>query len=152
MRQSFNNLRKLIEKKSIFLLRLSLGLVFLWFGALKFFNVSPAEDIASATIGWLSFGTIKADVALPMLATIECVIGLCIIARRFIDYIIPILYLQMCGTLLPLIIFTDKTWDSFLVPTLEGQYIIKNMVLIAAALTVSASSKGRLPRKDTAGV
>jgi len=58
-------------------LRLSLGLVFLWFGALKFFpGLSPAENLAGRTIGMMTFGAVPASVALPMLAGWEVLIGL----------------------------------------------------------------------------
>lgn len=145
---TLHKIRKAVETHSILLLQLSLGIIFLWFGMLKFLDASPAEAIASKTMSLLTFGLLKPEVSVPLLAAVECIIGIGIITRKFLNYITPILYLQMAGTLLPLFLFPKLTWQAFLVPTLEGQYIIKNMVLIAAAITLNAVEKGRLREKD----
>lgn len=145
-------LRKMVEEKSMLWLRCSLGLVFIWFGALKFFvGASDAKDIASDTIQWLSACCISDETAMPLLASLECIIGIGLLSKRFIEWVIPILYLQMAGTLLPLALFPEKTWKHPLVPTLEGQYIIKNVVLIAAAITLGAAVKGRKQKIVTKG-
>jgi uncharacterized membrane protein YkgB len=144
IKRALDSLRKSVEKRSVMLLQLSLGIVFLWFGLLKFFDASPAEDIASKTLTWLTFGYVKAAVSLPILAAVECAIGLGIITKRLLKYVTPVLYLQMAGTMLPLLIFRSETWAAPFVPTMEGQYIIKNIVLIAAALTLNAAAKGRI--------
>lgn len=137
-------LRKTIESKGIVILRISVGVIFLWFGFLKFFDdVSSAESIASKTISWLTFGHLQADVSMPMLATLECLIGIGILTKKYMEYVIPLMYFQMAGTLLPLLVFADDTWEiPPVVPTLEGQYIIKNAVLISAGIVLGAISKG----------
>lgn len=132
-----------IERKGIDLLRISVGIVFFWFGFLKFFgSTSPAEEIASKTISLLSFGLLKPEVSMPMLAVIECLIGIGILTKKYMRFAIPLLYFQMCGAVLPLSIFPDETWASAFVPTLLGQYIIKNIVLIAAGIVLGVVSKG----------
>ena len=133
-----------IESNGIFVLRISVGIIFLWFGFLKYFhNVSDAEDIASKTISWLTLGFIKSDISMPLLATLECIIGIGILTKKYMKWVIPLLYFQMAGTLLPLLIFRNETWKVFpLVPTLEGQYIIKNAVLISAGIVLGVISKG----------
>jgi uncharacterized membrane protein YkgB len=126
------------------LLRLSLGVVFLWFGALKFLpNVSPAQELATRTIQTLSGGLVPASVSMPILAGWECVIGLGLLVGRGLRGILFLLYVQMLGTLTPLVLFPDEVFTRFpYVPTLEGQYIIKNLVLISAGIVVGATVRG----------
>jgi len=125
-------------------LRIGLGVVFLWFGALKFFpGTSPAETLAARTIEELSGGAIGPGVSLPVLATWESLIGLGLLAGRFMRATLFLLALQMLGTLTPLVIFPAETFSTFpIAPTLEGQYIIKNVVLIGAAMVVGATVRG----------
>ena len=88
------------------LLRISLGIVFLWFGVLKFFpNVSPAQELATRTIGVLTGGLIPDSVSLPLLAAWECVIGIGLLLGRGLRGILLLLYAQMLGTLTPIALF-----------------------------------------------
>lgn len=137
-------LRKKIESKGLLVLRISVGLIFFWFGFLKFFdNLSSAQGIASQTISWLTFGYLDASISMPILAAVECAIGIGILTKKYMEHVIPLLYLQMFGTILPLFIFAEKTWEAVpFVPTLEGQYIIKNAILISAAVVLGAIAKG----------
>ena len=125
-------------------LRLGLGIVFLWFGVLKFFpSLSPAESLAGRTIEWLTGGLVTPAVALPVLAAWETIIGLGLILGRFLRGVLFLLGVQMLGTLAPLAIFPSETFTAFpFAPTLEGQYIIKNIVLIGAAMAVGATVRG----------
>lgn len=126
------------------LLRISVGMVFLWFGFLKFFgNTSAAASIAARTISWLTTDMIPSVTAMPILAALECLIGIGILTKKYMQFVIPLLYFQMAGTLLPLFIFPGETWEIIpLVPTLEGQYIIKNAILISAGIVLGVVSKG----------
>jgi len=126
------------------LLRLGLGIVFLWFGALKLLpGLSPAQDLAARTIDLLTFGLLLPDISVPILAVWECAIGLGLIAGRMMRVTILLLLLQMLGTLTPLVLLPAETWRVFLLaPTLEGQYIIKNIVLVSAALVIGATVRG----------
>ena len=125
------------------ILRVSLGLVFIWFGILKFFpGVSAAEVLAGKTIQKLTFGLVKPALALPVLAVWECIIGLGLISKRWLNLTLLLLYLQMIGTFLPLFFFPDQTFTSLFVPTLLGQYIIKNMVLLSGGIVIGATAKG----------
>jgi uncharacterized membrane protein YphA (DoxX/SURF4 family) len=125
-------------------LRISLGIVFLWFGLLKFFpNLSPAETLAARTIEVLTLGAIKPALSLPVLAAWETVIGLGLILGRGLRGVLFLLAVQMAGTFTPLLLFPNETFSVFpFVPTLEGQYIIKNLVLIGAAMVVGATVRG----------
>ena len=126
------------------LLRISLGLVFLWFGALKFFpGLSPAQDLAARTIEALSFGTVHANVSVPLLAAWECLIGLGLLFGIFMRATLLLLAVQMAGTLMPLVLFPGEVFTRIpYAPTLEGQYIIKNAVLISAAIVLGATVRG----------
>ncbi len=133
-----------LARSGVRVVQLSLGLVFLWFGALKFVpGLSPAEDLAARTISQLSGGLIGPALSLPVLATWECLIGLGLMTGRFLRATLLLMGLQMIGTLTPLVLFPTETFTRFpYAPTLEGQYIIKNVVLIAAAMVVGATVRG----------
>jgi uncharacterized membrane protein YphA (DoxX/SURF4 family) len=93
----------------IALLRINLGIVFLWFGALKFFpGLSPAQDLAARTIEVLTMGIMKPDVSLPVLATWECLIGLGLVTGRCLSGALLLLFAQMAGTILPLFFFRGR--------------------------------------------
>ena len=133
-----------LASAAIPVLRIALGVVFLWFGALKFFpGLSPAQDLAARTIDQLTLGLVPPAVALPVLAGWECLIGLGLLSGRFLRATLLLLAVQMLGTLTPLVLFPAETFTVFPVaPTLEGQYIIKNVVLVAAAMVIGATVRG----------
>jgi uncharacterized membrane protein YkgB len=124
--------------------RMALGIVFLWFGALKLFpGLSPAEDLAARTIETLTGGAVTSATSLPVLAIWESLIGLGLLTGKFLRATLLLLAVQMLGTLTPLLLFPTETFMHFpYAPTLEGQYIIKNVVLIAAAMVVGATVRG----------
>lgn len=144
----FNRIDPLITgfmvRYSIIFLRISLGINFFWFGILKFFpGLSPAQGLAAKTIEVLSFGLIGSEISVPMLALWECLIGLGLISGKFLRLTLFLLFLQMAGTMTPLVLFPAETFVRFpYAPTLEGQYIIKNLVLISAGLVVGATVRG----------
>lgn len=131
-----------MARNAITLTRVALGLVFLWFGALKFFpGLSPAEDLVRRTMAALPL--VPVDVGLPLLAAWEVAIGLGLLTGRFLRLTLLLLFLQMPGTMLPLFFFPEETFVRVpWAPTLEGQYIVKNFVLIGAALVVGATVRG----------
>lgn len=132
-----------LAEHGLTLLRVSIGLVFLWFGVLKFWpGLSPADQLATQTIDRLTFGIVQENLARVSLALLETTIGIGLITARFIRLTLLLLVGQMLGAATPLIIFPDVTWSQFLVPTLEGQYILKNLVLVSAALTIGATVRG----------
>ncbi len=136
------------------LLRIALGVVFLWFGALKLFpGLSPAQDLAARTIEQLTLGIVPPVVALPVLAAWEVVIGIGLLSGRFLRGTLLLLAVQMLGTLTPLLLFPAETFTVFpIAPTLEGQYILKNLVLVAAATVVGATVRGGQLQAEPAGV
>jgi uncharacterized membrane protein YphA (DoxX/SURF4 family) len=126
------------------LLRVSLGMVFFWFGILKFFpGLSPASDLAARTIQTLSFGIVQPSVSVPLLAGWECLIGLGLLFGIFMRATLLLLAVQMAGTLTPLLLFPSEVFTRVpYAPTLEGQYIIKNAVLISAAIVIGGTVRG----------
>ncbi len=133
-----------MANNGIRLLRISLGVVFFWFGFLKFFpGISPAEGLASETIAVASGGVVGPDISLPILATWECLIGAGLMAGRGLRLVLFLLFAQMPGTVLPLFLFPELTFKSIpFVLTLEGQYIIKNLVLVSAGIVIGATVRG----------
>lgn len=133
-----------MAQHGITLLRIGLGVVFFWFGVIKLIpGLSPAQDLAARTISVLTFGLVPPSVSVPALAIWECLIGLGLISGKFMRVTIFLLLVQMLGTLTPLFLFPGETWTIFpIAPTLEGQYIIKNIVLVSAALVIGATVRG----------
>ena len=123
------------------LLRISLGLVFLGFGILKFFpGLSPAEDIAAATIERLTFGLVAGSHAVLMTAVVETFIGLTLVTGRFVRLGLVVLTGALVGIMSPLILFTDQLFPHG--PSLMGQYVVKDIVLAAGAMVVAAYALG----------
>jgi uncharacterized membrane protein YkgB len=134
----------LMAGHGLLLLRLALGFVFLWFGALKLVpGASPAEMLAGQTIERLTGGLIPSATALPILAVWEVAIGVGLLIGRWMRVTLLLLFVQMLGTITPLVLFPTETFSHFpWAPTLEGQYIIKNVVLVAAAIVLGATVRG----------
>lgn len=132
-------LTRWMARYSIPFLRVSLGIVFFWFGLLKIFpGLSPAEGLVRNTIFF-----VDPDLFLPILAVWEMAIGLALILGRYMRLTLLLLFLQMPGTILPLFILPEVTWQNVpYSPTMEGQYIIKNLVLIGAGLVLGATVRG----------
>jgi len=126
------------------LLRLAIGVVFFWFGVLKYFpGASPAEELAGRTIETLTGGLIPSATALPILATWEVAIGIGLFIGRWMRAVLLLLFVQMLGAITPLFLFPSETFEIFPVaPTLEGQYIIKNIVIVSAAIVLGATVRG----------
>lgn len=128
-----------MARHGIAFLRIALGAVFVWFGALKLVpGLSPAEDLVVATVPFLPPGFF-----LPFLGLWEIAIGLGFLTGRALRLTILLLLLQMPGTLSPVVLLPERVFTAFPFGlTLEGQYIVKNMVLIAAALVIGATVRG----------
>jgi uncharacterized membrane protein YphA (DoxX/SURF4 family) len=133
-----------LARHGVLLTRVSLGLVFFWFGVLKFLpGMSPAEGLASRTITTLTGGQVSPASGLLILAGWETVIGLGLLTGRFLRTILLLMAVQMLGTVLPLVLYPAETFTMVpFAPTLEGQYIIKNVVLVSAAMVVGATVRG----------
>lgn len=120
-------------------LRVSIGLVFLWFGALKLFpGLSPAEALAGETIERLGVGLIPASLGVPLLGLFEVALGTSLVLSLALRPMLVTLLAHMAGTGLPLLLFPEKVFGPDpLTLTLEGQYIVKNLVIISGTLVVA---------------
>ncbi|MBH1980455.1 hypothetical protein I8H83_02360 [Candidatus Saccharibacteria bacterium] len=125
--------------------RFSIFLIFFWFGLIKVIGLSPASPLAEAltarTVGIQYF-----DLLFYGLALIECVIGILFLFPKLTRIVIPLLLFHMALVCSPILLVPDMVWQQFAVPTLEGQYIIKNAVVIAVAIGIAASAE---PLKHT---
>lgn len=134
-----------MSSRGIPLLRISLGIIFFWFGMLKFFEgLSPAEALATQTIDILTFGLIGPDTVRYGLATWEVLIGIGLMFRIYLRATLLLMFLQMLGTMSPIVLLPDQVFTY--IPyglTLEGQYIFKNLIVISAGLVIGATVRKR---------
>ncbi|MFZ5430167.1 MAG: DoxX family membrane protein [Bacteroidota bacterium] len=126
-------------------LRISIGIIFLWFGVLKFFpGLSPAEGLAADTIRVVTFGIFSDKVILYGLALLETLIGVGLLLNRYLRVTLLLLFFQMAGTFLPILFFPGEIFTRFpYALTLEGQYIVKNLIIIGAGIVIGASVRKR---------
>lgn len=126
--------------------RVALFVVFFWFGILKVFNLSPASPLAEAltanTVGLQYF-----DVLFKGLSIVECLIGVLFLIPKATRIVIPLLLLHMAVVCAPLVLVPKEVWTGFFVPTLEGQYIIKNLVIVAVAIGIAAQTPPLIKKK-----
>lgn len=117
--------------------RFSLFVVYFWFGVLKVVGESPANplvsDLLSKTMPFMGFETF-----ILLLGIFEMAIGLSFLFPRILKFSLLALALHMVTTVMPLILLPVITWSGMFVPTLEGQYIIKNLLIIAAAINIAS--------------
>lgn len=141
-----------MAKHGLFFLRLSIGIIFLWFGALKFFEgASPAQEIASDTIRAITFGLISDKLIIIGLASLETLIGIGLLFNIFLRETLLILMIQMLGTFFPVFLFPDRVFTSFpFALTIEGQYIIKNLIIVSSAIVLGATVRANRNSKEGA--
>jgi len=130
-------------KTQITILRVTIGIIYLWFGALKFFaGVSPAEELAKNTIHLLTFGLINPELSLLLLAIWETAVGLLLISGLFSRFAFWFVIVHMACTFTPLILLPKASFNEApFALTLVGQYIIKNIVIVSALVVVNSCSK-----------
>jgi uncharacterized membrane protein YkgB len=130
-------------------LRVSLAIIFVWFGILKPLGLSPAGPLVKATVAWMPF--FDPDTWLAIIGWWEVAIGLTFLTRKTSRMAIGLLAMQMVGTFLPLAILPDVTFQPGHVPyapTIEGQYIIKNLLIISAAMVLGGTVRHPAPARD----
>src|SRR3989338_1172090 len=128
---------RFFQKISVPSARIGLFVVFFWFGLLKVINLSPAtglvQNLFEQTVSFISFGNF-----LIFFGLFEMLIGIFFIIKGMERVVILLLFIQITTTFGPLALLPETTWSGFMVPTLEGQYIIKNLVIIAVAIGIAA--------------
>jgi len=149
-----NAVHRMLVRRSISVLRISVGAVFLAFGVLKYFpGVSPAEGLAVDTADVLSLGLIRPDTAIVVVATMECFIGICFLigTGAVMRVAIWVLAAQFVGILSPLLIDPGTLFSGpHGAPTRGGQYVLKDIILVAAGLVIAAGTfrGGRMVRDE----
>ncbi len=132
-------------------LRVSLAIIFVWFGILKPLGLSPAGPLVKATVAWMPF--FDPDTWLAIIGWWEVAIGLTFLTRKTSRMAIGLLAMQMVGTFLPLAILPDVTFQPGhfpYAPTIEGQYIIKNLLIISAAMVLGGTVRHPAPPSKSA--
>ncbi|HEX7484324.1 MAG TPA: hypothetical protein VF281_04170 [Candidatus Saccharimonadales bacterium] len=128
--------------------RVSIFLIFFWFGLIKLLGLSPAGPLAEAltakTVGLQYF-----DILFITLSVAECLIGILFLFPKMTRVVIPLLLAHMALVCSPLLLIPEFTWQSPFVPTLEGQYILKNAVVVAVAIGIAASAQPLHTKKKT---
>ncbi|MDQ6776919.1 MAG: DoxX family membrane protein [Actinomycetota bacterium] len=149
-----NRIHHQLVLHSITALRIAVGAIFLGFGVLKYFpGVSPAQNITEASTHILFLGLIPGDVAIRMIATLECFIGICLLANRWMRLAVWMLAIEFVGILSPLFLLPGRLFAGpDHAPNLLGQYVLKDIILVTAALVIVAATfrGGRLVRSDPA--
>lgn len=132
--------------KAITFLRWSIGIIFLWFGMVKFFvGLSPAEDLASSTICSLTGHIFTQASCMPILATFESLIGISLLSGKFLKWALGFLFLHMLGTFSTFFIFPEQMFSHFpFVLTMKGQYVMKNIIILAAVISIWISAKNKI--------
>jgi len=125
-----------MRRWSIPAIRISFGIIFIWFGILKLFDVSSAESLLKTTVVWLPF--VSPKFWLIIIGKREVIIGVTFLFYQTTKVAIALLFLQMFGTFMPLVLLPEITFQNgnILTPSLEGQYINKNVMIISAALVL----------------
>jgi putative oxidoreductase len=129
-----------LDRWGIPALRVSLGLVFVWFGALKILQVSPVADLVARTVYW-----VDPSWFVPVLGVVEVIIGVGLVAGRALRTVLALFWLQMLGTFLVLVIQPDVAFQrrNPLLLTVEGEFVVKNLVLLTAGMVVGSTVRKR---------
>jgi len=139
-----NRIATVLGRHSVDILRVSLGLVFLGFGVLKFFpGASPAEALVMRTLDTLTLGIIDGRNAVLLTALMECFIGLTLVTGKFLRTGLLVLGFSLVGIMSPLVLFFGDLFPG--TPTLEAQYVLKDIVLAAAGLVIAAKALAASP-------
>jgi uncharacterized membrane protein YphA (DoxX/SURF4 family) len=134
----------MLARISLTYLRIGMGILFLWFGVLKFFpGINSAEDLAVNTIQHLTFSMLAPDTGRVLLAILETFIGIGLLTGKWTRLTLLLLAFQMLGTLAPIILFPGEVFEYIpYAPTTEGRNILKNFILIGAGLVLGATLRG----------
>ncbi|MBC8377255.1 MAG: hypothetical protein H8E26_14520 [FCB group bacterium] len=141
-----SNISTFMERWGILAVRISFGIIFIWFGMLKPLGISSAEPLVLATVPWLP--VFQGETWVAIIGWWEVLIGVAFLFKRTIRIAIGLLALQMVGTFLPLVMLPEITFQAGYFPygpTMEGQYIIKNLMIISAALVVGGTVRRQEP-------
>jgi len=126
---------KISQKWGITIMRYALAIIYIWFGILKPFGLSPASDLVANTVFWFS-----SDWFVPALGIFEVLIGVLLLFPSTARYAVLLIFIHLPGTFLPFIDYSESTFTGMAFElTLEGQYIVKNLLIAATALMISGA-------------
>ncbi len=130
----------LLRRLAVPMLRVSLGIVFVWFGALKVLDVSPVAQLVARTVYW-----VDPDLFVPALGAFEVTVGALLLTGRLLRLTLLLFVGQLVGTFVTFLVLPDVTFrdGNPLLLTVEGEFVVKNLVLISAALVVGATIRHR---------
>jgi uncharacterized membrane protein YkgB len=135
-----------LRRYRFFIARGAIFMVYAWFGVLKLLDKSPASPIAEAlvtkTVGHEHFHTL-----FIILALFECLIGILFLFPKVNRVVFPLLLAHLIIVCSPLVLVPEQSWSAAFVPTLEGQYILKNVLIVALAVTIAADTTPVARRK-----
>lgn len=128
-----------LRRWSIPALRVSLGIVFVWFGAMKVFDVTPVADLVASTVYWFDPNWV-----VPVLGVLEVIVGVGLLFRIALRLVLGLFAVQMVGTFLVLALLPEVSFDGGnpLLLTVEGEFVVKNLVLLSAGMVVGATVSG----------
>lgn len=131
---------RFLRRWSIPTLRISVAIVFIWFGALKVFGVTPVTELVGATVYW-----VDPSWFVPALGVVEVLVGIGLLFRIALRTVLFLFAAQMLGTFLVLIVLPEVSFENNnpLLLTVEGEFVIKNLVLLAAGMVVGATVRRR---------
>jgi uncharacterized membrane protein YkgB len=120
----------------------SLGIVFVWFGVLKVADITPVADLVGDTVYW-----VDPDWFVPVLGVVEVIVGIGLILNVGLRIVLGLFVLQMVGTFLVLVIQPDVAFldDNLFKLSVEGEFVVKNLVLLSAGLVVASTIPERAP-------
>ncbi|UVS78789.1 DoxX family protein [Actinokineospora sp. UTMC 2448] len=126
-----------LRSLSIPLLRVSLGVVFVWFGALKITGTTPVADLVAGTVPWLEPTALVVGLGLT-----EVVLGIAMVIGRQVKWVALLVAAHLCGTFLTLVVQPSVAFQTGnpLLLTMTGEFVVKNLVLLTAALVVMAAA------------
>lgn len=132
------NIIDFFNKIKILFARFSIFLIFFWFGLLKLFGLSPASPLVSNLLE-KTLPSIRFSDFIIILGIIEVLIGIGFLIPKLTRIVLLVLFLHMITTIMPLFLLPQIAWSGFLMPTIEGQYMIKNILIIALAVVIGGS-------------
>lgn len=131
---------RFLHVNRVTILQATLGLVFLWFGLLKLFGVTPVTELIGATVPWIPI-----EILIPLLGVWECVIGGLLLWGKAVRLMLALFLAQMAGTFLVLVVQPQVAFQGFnpLLLSVEGEFVVKNLVLVAAGLSIGGHLLGQ---------
>jgi uncharacterized membrane protein YkgB len=129
-----------LRRYQAWIARGAIFIVYFWFGFLKLIDQSPASPLAEALVG-KTVGSAYFDTLYVTLALLECLIGILFLFPKAIRLVFPLIIIHLAIVCSPLLLVPDLSWSAPFVPTLEGQYIIKNVLIAALAVAVASTTR-----------